>query len=84
MPVTAALANPKTDPVAKRHLVWVVDAIAGGTPEATYPLIDALKSPVADVRAQAARALGERTVPIAGEPLDRCSRIASRRSGSRP
>ena len=33
------------------------------------PLIDALKSPVADVRAQAARALGERAVPIADEPL---------------
>ncbi|MGP0064224.1 MAG: PVC-type heme-binding CxxCH protein, partial [Isosphaeraceae bacterium] len=67
--VTAALAKPATDPVARRHLVWVLDAIAGGTPEASYPLIDALKSPVADVRAQAARALGERSVPIAREPL---------------
>ena len=67
--VTDALAKPATDPVAKRHLVWVLDAIAGGTPEASYPLIDALKSPVADVRAQAARALGERTVPIAREPM---------------
>ncbi len=47
----------------------MLDAIAGGTPEATYPLIGALKSPVADVRAQAARALGERAVPIAREPL---------------
>ena len=36
---------------------------------ATYPLIDALKSPSRDVRAQAARALGERAVPIAVEPL---------------
>ena len=49
--------------------MWVVDAIAGGTPEASYPLIDALKSPSRDVRAQAARALGERAVPIAVEPL---------------
>jgi putative membrane-bound dehydrogenase-like protein len=66
---TAALADPTTDPVARRHLVWVVDAIAGGTPEATMPLLEALKSPVADVRAQAARALGERSVPLAVEPL---------------
>ena len=56
--------TPKTDPVARRHLVWVVDAIAGGTPEATAPLIAALESPSADVRAQAARALGERAAPI--------------------
>ncbi|HEX3446991.1 MAG TPA: PVC-type heme-binding CxxCH protein, partial [Isosphaeraceae bacterium] len=67
--VTAALADSATSPVAKRHLVWVIDAIAGGTPEATYPLIDALKSANRDVRAQAARALGERAVPIAMEPL---------------
>ncbi len=64
-PAVAALANPKTDPVARRHLVWVIDAIAGGMPEATLPLTDVLKSPVADVRGQAARALGERTAPIA-------------------
>jgi putative membrane-bound dehydrogenase-like protein len=67
--VAAALDNAATDPVAKRHLVWVLDAIAGATPEASYPLIDSLKSNVADVRAQAARALGERSVPIAREPL---------------
>ena len=59
---TVALLDPKTDPVAKRHLVWVVDGIAGGTPEGTAPLVSALRSPVADVRAQAARALGERSV----------------------
>ena len=47
----------------------MLDAIAGGTPLASYPLIDALKSPSRDVRAQAARALGERAVPIAIEPL---------------
>jgi len=67
--VAAALENSATDPVAQRHLVWVLDAIAGATPEASYPLIAALKSTVADVRAQAARALGERAVPIAREPL---------------
>ena len=66
---TAALANAATAPLAARHLVWVVDAIAGGTPEASYPLIESLKSPSRDVRAQAARALGERAVPIAVEPL---------------
>ncbi len=58
--VTAALGNPKTEPLAKRHLLWVVDALAGATPEATYPLMELLKSEVADLRAQAARALGER------------------------
>ena len=67
--VTSALADTGTDAVARRHLVWVLDAIAGGTPEASYPLLDALKSPARDVRAQAARALGERAVPIAVEPL---------------
>ncbi|MDR3636422.1 MAG: HEAT repeat domain-containing protein, partial [Isosphaeraceae bacterium] len=66
---TAALADPKTDAVAKRHLVWAIDGIAGGSPEATMPLLDALRSPISDVRAQAARALGERQVPIAVEPL---------------
>ncbi len=64
-----ALKNDKTDPLAKRHLVWTLDAIAGATPEATYPLLDALKSPVADVRAQAARALGERAVPLAEQAV---------------
>ncbi len=68
-PAVSALANPATDPVAKRHLVWVIDAIAGATPEASRPLIDALRSTVADVRAQAARALGERAVSIAQDPL---------------
>ena len=47
VPVTDALAAPKTDPIAKRHLVWVVDALAGGTPEATYRLLELLKSNVA-------------------------------------
>jgi putative heme-binding domain-containing protein len=67
--VAAALDSAATDPVAKRHLVWVLDAVAGATPEASYPLIDALKSNVADERAQAARSLGIRSVPIAREPL---------------
>ena len=55
-----ALADSKTDPVALRHLVWVIDGIAGGSPEANKALLAALESPVADVRAQAARAFGER------------------------
>ncbi|WP_435019742.1 PVC-type heme-binding CxxCH protein [Tundrisphaera sp. TA3] len=58
-----ALADPATAPLAKRHLVWVVDGIAGGTPEADAPLMAALDDPVADVQAQAARALGERRRP---------------------
>ena len=67
--VAGALATPKTDPLAKRHLVWAVDAIAGGTPEATGPLVAALNDGAADVRAQAARALGERGVKEAAAPL---------------
>ena len=70
VPVTAALENAKTDAVAKRHLVWVLDALAGGTTEATYPLLETLKSSVPDLRAQATRALGEQSVPIAREPLE--------------
>lgn len=67
--VTTALADTKLDPTARRHLIWALDAIAGATPEATLPLIKELRSDVADLRAQAARALGERRVPIAVEPL---------------
>ena len=67
--VQTALADPRTPPLALRHLVWALDGLAGGTPEATGPTIDALRSPVADVRAQAARALGIRRVPIAATPL---------------
>jgi putative membrane-bound dehydrogenase-like protein len=68
-PVTTALLDPKTDPVAKRHLIWTLDGLAGGTPVATGPLVTALGSPVADVRAQAARAFGLRGVATAVEPL---------------
>lgn len=67
--VRTALADPKTDPLAKRHLVWTLDGIAGGSPEATIPLIHALSDASADVRAQAARALGERGVKAGAEPL---------------
>jgi putative membrane-bound dehydrogenase-like protein len=70
-PLRDALVDPKTDAVAKRHLIWALDAIAGATPEATFPLLEALTDPSADVRAQAARALGERGAPVAVEPLAR-------------
>lgn len=67
--VIAALDDPEVTPLAKRHLIWVLDGIAGGRPEATMPTIALLRSPEADLRAQAARALGLRSVPIAGEPI---------------
>ncbi len=67
--VTAALNEAGTSALSKRHLIWALDAIAGGTPEASIPLIGALKSPGRDLRAQAARALGERQAAIAVEPL---------------
>lgn len=62
--VRAALLDASTPALARRHLVWALDAIAGGTPDATVPLIDLLKSPEADLRAQAARALGQRRAPL--------------------
>ena len=67
--VAQALADSKTGPVAKRHLIWVVDAIAGGTSEGTSALVATLESSAADVRAQAARALGQRAVKGAVDPL---------------
>ena len=33
---TAALADAETPPLAKRHLVWAVDAVAGATPEGDH------------------------------------------------
>ncbi|MDB5352160.1 MAG: putative rane-bound dehydrogenase [Planctomycetota bacterium] len=68
-PVTTALADTKLDPVARRHLIWALDGIAGGTPEATMPILDQFKSSVPDLRAQAARAVGLRAAGIAVEPL---------------
>jgi putative membrane-bound dehydrogenase-like protein len=67
--VTTALADPSTPALARRHLIWTLDAIAGATPEATMPLVALLSDEVADLRAHAARALGQRRVPIVVEPL---------------
>ncbi len=70
-PVATALADPKVDPLAARHLVWTLDGLAGSTPRGTAAIVAALKSSTADVRAQAARALGLRPVPAAVRPLAR-------------
>jgi putative membrane-bound dehydrogenase-like protein len=67
--VTRALLDSAIPPLARRHLVWALDGIAGATPEATLPLLEVIQSDHADLRAQAARALGERRVPIAVGPL---------------
>ena len=68
--VEAALDNPNSDPVARRHMVWVVDAITAATPGAnSVALIEALDDQEPDVRAQAARALGERAVKFAADYL---------------
>ena len=64
-----ALNDPATTERAGVHLVWVVDGVAGGSPEALMPLLAAFGSPHAEVRAQAARAVGLRNVPIAGTEL---------------
>jgi putative membrane-bound dehydrogenase-like protein len=63
--VTTALRAEATSPLAKRHLIWTLDGLVGATPEGTQPLLEQTLSSVADVRAQSARALGQRRVPIA-------------------
>ena len=68
-PVQRALGEPGRDSVARRHLLWTLDALAGGSPGATMPILETLKANEPDLRAQAARALGLRNVPIAVEPL---------------
>jgi putative membrane-bound dehydrogenase-like protein len=66
IPVSRALLDSSVPALARRHLIWTLDAIAGGTPEATLPTLDVLKdAKEGDLRAQVARALGERAVPIA-------------------
>lgn len=55
---TKALADPNTPELARRHLVWTVAGIAPRSPQGAGPLTAALKDPSADVRAQAARAIG--------------------------
>jgi putative membrane-bound dehydrogenase-like protein len=73
--VEAALDNSRTDPVARRHLVWVVDAITAATPGTnSVALVEALDDKEPDVRAQAARALGERSVRFAADYLIRLLR----------
>ena len=81
IPVTAALESPKTDPIAKRHLLWVVDALAGATPEATYPLLELLRSQVADLRSQAARRWASGTCRLRERHSSRCCETPSLRSG---
>ena len=63
--VVAALADSKTEALAKRHLIWTIDGIDGGTDEGSKPILAQLKSREPDLRAQAARALGERSVKSA-------------------
>ncbi len=67
--VTRAVADPATPALARRHLIWALDSIARQTPEAAEPLIAQLDSPVPDLRAQAARALGQWRSPLAAAPL---------------
>jgi len=55
---TKALADAATPELARRHLVWTVAGIASRSPQGAAPLTATLKDPSADVRAQAARAIG--------------------------
>jgi putative membrane-bound dehydrogenase-like protein len=59
-PAMGALFSPKTDPVARRHLVWVIDGIGGGTPEAEAVHSFGLSAAEPEVLTQTARALGAR------------------------
>ena len=66
----AALASDQTPDLAKRHLIWALESVAGGGPDSTMPIIQQLeKAKNADVRAQAARALGLRQAAIAKDAL---------------
>ena len=67
--VAAALADPGTPPLAKRHLVWALDGIEGGSNDAVGRLVDLTRSTVPDLRAQSARALGERRATSAVEAM---------------
>ena len=53
------LVNPAIDSVARRHLVWIVDALADD-PAAEEAILLAHHFPAEDVRAQVLRAAGER------------------------
>ena len=53
------LVNPAIDPVARRHLVWIVDALSDD-PAAEEAILLAHHFPAEDVRAQVLRAAGER------------------------
>ncbi|HEY2155424.1 MAG TPA: PVC-type heme-binding CxxCH protein, partial [Isosphaeraceae bacterium] len=68
-PVTRALRSPTVDPVSGRHLVWTYDALAGASPAAEGVLSSCLHSQHADIRAQAARALGLRASKLAADTL---------------
>ncbi len=70
MAVQKALASPETPALAKRHLIWTLEGLAGGGPDATMPILDRLENDAdEDVRAQAARAMGLRQAAIANDPL---------------
>ena len=65
-----AMASAETPALARRHLIWTLEGIAGGGPDATMPILDRLENdPDEDVRAQAARAMGLRQAAIANDPL---------------
>ena len=55
----ALLVNPAIDPVARRHLVWIVDALADD-PAAEEAILLAHHFKAEDLRAQVVRAAGER------------------------
>ena len=57
-----------TDPVARRHEVWVADALTDGVREVDA-LVTTMLDPATDVRAQFARALGEKRIAAGRENL---------------
>ena len=61
-PVRKGLRDPKAALMARVHAIWTLNALIESVPgfDPTGDWIEALKDPEADVRAQAARALGER------------------------
>ncbi len=68
-PIGAALADPKTDPVALRHLVWALDGLVGGSGEAEWIITRVIPRLKGDPRAQAARVIGMRGWKSGVDPL---------------
>jgi quinoprotein glucose dehydrogenase len=61
--------DPKSGTLARLHAIWGLGQMAEKTPPAAAPLVGLLTDADAEVRAQAAKVLGERKIAAAADPL---------------